>query len=161
MNGIKEYWYSLGARERALLMIGICAVTLMLVWALVLDPVNQRLTQLRTQVPLKQNALNYMRSEQGNLATLRETQQPRQFDDSQPLLTVIEQTAAQSNLRSVINRIQPDEEDSVKVWLNDAYFDPWVQWVETLKQQGIEVTESTVNRGKDDTVSVRVTFQRG
>jgi len=76
------------------------------------------------------------------------------------LLTIIEQTAAQSNLRNVIKRIQPDEDDSVKVWLTDAYFDPWVQWVETLKQQGIEVVAATVNRGKEETVSVRVTFQR-
>jgi len=77
MNGIKEYWYSLGARERALLMIGACFVSLMLVWALVLDPVNQRLDQLRTQVPVKKDALAYMKSQEQTLATLRQTQQPR------------------------------------------------------------------------------------
>jgi|GEM_PF-1541347 len=160
MNGIKEYWYSLGGRERGLLMVGACVITLMLIWALILDPVNQRLEQLRTQVPIKRNAWEYMRSQEQNLDTLRQTQQPRQFDDSQPLLTIIEQTAAQSNLREVIKRIQPDDDDSVKVWLTDAYFDPWVQWVETLKQQGIEVIAATVNRGKEETVTVRVTFQR-
>jgi len=160
---MKEWWYSLDSRERALVMIGSVVLALMLVWLLVLDPLNTRLKQLRTQVPVKEQTAAWMDQQSRVIQPLIAKAQRERGDPSIPLLTVIEQTAADHNMRGAIKRIQPGDRNDVQVWISDTYFDPWIKWVEVLKKQGIEVSSTTVNRGRNDdnTVSIKATFQRG
>jgi len=159
---MKEWWYSLGARERLMVLIGTAALILILIWALVLDPINSKLKTLRAQVPVKEQTVAWMRNESQSVAPLIAKAKRERGDTSIPLLTIIEQTAAQAQMRDSIKRIQPGDENDVQVWLSDAYFDPWIQWVEVLKTKGIEVSSLTVNRGRNDnnTVSIRATFER-
>ncbi len=159
---MKEWWYTLGARERLMVLIGAAALILILIWALVLDPINSKLKTLRAQVPVKEQTVAWMRSQSQSVAPLIAKAQRERGDTSIPLLTIIEQTAAQAQMRDSIKRIQPGDENDVQVWLSDAYFDPWIQWVEVLKKKGIEVSSLTVNRGRNDnnTVSIRATFER-
>jgi len=160
---MKEWWISLGARERLMVLIGTAALILILLWALVLDPINSKLKTLRTQVPVKEQTVAWMRTQAQSVAPLVAKAKREQGDTSIPLLTIIEQTAGQAQLRDAIKRIQPGDDSDVQVWLSDAYFDPWIQWVEVLKKKGIEVSSLTVSRGRNEnnTVSIRATFQRG
>lgn len=157
-----QWWNTLGARERMMVAIGTAALVLILLWVFVLDPVNATLKRLRTQVPLKEQTVTWMRTEAQSVAPLIEKAKRERGDTSIPLLTVIEQTAAQAKMRDSIKRIQPGDDNDVQVWLSDAYFDPWIQWVEVLKKKGIEVSSLTVSRGRneDSTVSIRATFER-
>lgn len=159
---MKEWWYTLGARERLMVLIGTAALILILIWALVLDPINSKLKTLRAQVPIKEQTVSWMNTQAQSVAPLVAKAQRERGDTSIPLLTIIEQTAAQAQMRDSIKRIQPGEDNDVQVWLSDAYFDPWIQWVEVLKKKGIEVSSLTVNRGRNDnnTVSIRATFER-
>ena len=80
--------------------------------------------------------------------------------DNQPLLTVIEGSAQRSGLNKHIRRMAPGENGQVQIWLTDVEFDKWINWLEQLRTLGIEVNTASVNRTKDNRVTVRVTLQR-
>ena len=159
MSALLAYWQSLGRRERLIVIVGAALTLIILGYALVWEPWHRRLGQLRVQVPSKQETLAWMTREAARIEPLaRRRAQTR--GEALPILTVIEQSATRAELRDAIRRMQPAEDDQVRVWLSDAHFDPWLQWVETLKREGIEVVEATVNRAPQNTVNIRATFQR-
>jgi general secretion pathway protein M len=160
---MKQYWYSLAARERQMIGFGLIAVVAIVLWAILWEPLQQRLSELRDEVPQKQATLAWMQSQSSYVQQLKAQAQTRaqQPTDATPLVTVIEQTAADVNIRNVIRRIEPEDNNSVKVWLTEAYFDPWIQWAEVLKQRGVQVAQATVDKSANDTVTIRATFTRG
>ncbi|MDH3282668.1 MAG: type II secretion system protein M, partial [Gammaproteobacteria bacterium] len=80
--------------------------------------------------------------------------------DDAPLLTVVESTAKEVNIHDSIRRISPGEKNEVKVWLTDADFDKWLQWLEVLRQRNVEVSSASVNRAAGSKVTIRVTVAR-
>lgn len=161
---MKQYWYALAARERSMITLGLIAVVAIVIWATLWEPLQIKLTQLRAEVPEKQATLAWMQSQAGRVQQLQQqaANRARQPTDGTPLVTVIEQTAADVNIRNVIRRIEPEDDNSVKVWLTDAYFDPWIQWAEVLKQRGVQVAQANVDKGaENNTVTIRATFTRG
>jgi type II secretory pathway component PulM len=118
------------------------------------------LQRLRAQVPVKQETLNWMQREAQNVAPLMARKQQQPDQDGTPLLTVVESTAKQANIHGSIRRISPGEENEVKIWLTDATFENWLQWLEVLRQRNVEVASATVNRATNNKVTIRVTVVR-
>ena len=74
---------------------------------------------------------------------------------------MIEQTAAEAQLRDNIRQVRPSENKQVRVWLQDVYFDPWLQWVAALEKQAVEVVAVSVSRvPQGNKVNIRMTLAR-
>jgi len=142
------------------LSLGALGVAAILAYTLVWQPWQEALKRLRTQVPAKQVTLTWMQGQARNIQPLLARKQQQTEKDGTPLLTVVESTAKQSNIHESIRRISPGEENEVKVWLTDADFDKWLQWLEALRQRNVEVASANVNRAADNKVTIRVTMQR-
>ncbi|MDH3688948.1 MAG: type II secretion system protein M [Gammaproteobacteria bacterium] len=155
-----QRWYALSQRERVVLLTGALILGVALLYLLVWQPWHQKLESLRAQVPAKQQTLDWMQAEAEAIKPLLASRGQNRGDDDIPLLTIIEQSAEANKIKQFIRRIQPDEENRVKVWLTEAQFDPWLTWIDELKQQGIEVVSTTINRGQQNKVTIRVTLQR-
>ncbi len=161
MNALSEYWRSLSNREQLTLGLGGIIVVAILFYVIVWEPWHKELNRLRAQVPQKIETLAWMKQQLKVVQALRK-QRPGGGGAGQamPLLTVIEQTANQATIRKSIKRMQPAENNSVQVWLDELYFDNWLKWIDLLQKRGIDVNSVTVSRAQTNTVSIRATFAR-
>ena len=150
----------LSGRERLVLLGGGAAALLLLGYALVWQPWQDELNRLRLQVPAKEADLRWMKEQADRVRPLLRRNGTRRANET-PLLTVVEQSARSADLREVIRRMGPGEtEHQVRVWLTEADFNRWLGWLEALRDQGVEVVAATVNRGRDNRVTIRATLQR-
>lgn len=160
MLELKQRVQSLNDRERAVLGWGIVGALLILAYTFVWQPWQDELNRLRVQIPLKQETLVWMRRQQSEIEPLLRRNQSKKQLSSEPLLTIIERSAQQSDISSKIRRMAPDEDGRVNIWLSGVDFDQWIVWLERLRQIGIEVNSASINRSTGSTVTVRVTLQR-
>ena len=161
MNTLRQKWENLSVRERGVLGLGSAGVLLILAYTFLWAPWQESLSQLRVQVPVKQADLAWMQKQGAQIGPLLASRR-KTPTDAEPLLTLVEQTAETAQVRDVIRRMSPGEQDKqVKVWLTEADFDNWLGWLEQLRKRGVEVVSATINRSSDDKVTIRVTFQRG
>lgn len=160
MKGLQQTWYGISPRERLMVALGALGMVAILGYALVWQPWQEALTRLRGQVPAKQETLAWMQAQSQTLQPLLARAKQRSPADAAPLLTVVERSAKQANVHDTIRRMSPGEENQVKVWLTDADFDKWLQWLETLRRQRVEVVSANINRSAPNKVTIRVTLQR-
>ena len=160
MNELKQRFQSLTERERVVLSAGIICTILIILYAFVWEPWQEELNRLRAQVPIKQETLVWMQKQADQVRPLLQKEAIAKQLDNQPLLTVIEGSAQRSGLSKYIRRMAPGENGHVQIWLTDVEFDKWITWLEQLRTLSIEVNTASVNRVKDNRVTVRVTLQR-
>jgi len=161
MNALSGFWRDLNARERSVLSLGALAVVSILLYALVWEPWQSDLRRLRQQVPQQKTTLAWMQQQAAAVKPLLQRIARANPGRDLPLLTVVEQTAREAGLRDAIRQMQPGDEGEVRIWIQDAYFDPWLKWTETLRKQGIESSAVTVNRSpQPNRVNIRMTLVR-
>lgn len=162
---IKHYWASLEPRERAVLGYGSIIVAIILLYALIWQPWQNSLSFMEASVSNMRTDAIWMeqRAEdmtQGVVGSRKKAAQGAE----QSLLSVVEQTANQVGLRSAIQQMVPNQENGdVRVVLESADFNKWVQWVDNLyKNYGVDISQ--INAEKEDEkpnlAEIRVTFYR-
>jgi len=134
---------ALSGRERLALGIGTAAALAILVYALLWLPWQQELSRLRAEVPEKARTLAWMEAQAPRAVALsQEAESAGSRPTGLPLLTLLERSA------------------KIRVWMDDADFDQWLRWLESLRGAGIRVAEANIDRSVDNRVDIRVTLQR-
>lgn len=161
MNALTETLASLSPRERLMVVLGGAAALVIILYSLVWQPWQTELERLRSQVPEKQQTLEWMRARAAQIESLPGPDEKAASASGLPLLTLVERSANQVKMRDVITRMSPgDEADQVRVWMDDVAFDRWLLWVDALASSGIAVAEANIDRSGDNLVSIRATLQR-
>lgn len=161
MNALSERFAALTPREQLVLVVGAVAALIIIVYTFAWRPWQDELSRLRAQVPQKEQTLAWMQAQAGQVKTLSEASAGAPTETGLPLLTLIERSANEADIRKAITRMSPgDEEDQVRVWMDNADFDRWLRWLESLKQSGVEVAEANVDRSAENQVNIRATLQR-
>lgn len=153
-------WSALSLGERIALLCVALVVATIVIYVFLWQPWHQSLERLRAQVPAKRETLTWMQAQVDVIKPLLARRNQARPDQDIPLLTIIERSAEATKIKGFIRRIQPDENNRVKVWLTEAQFDPWLSWIDQLKREGIEVVSTTINRSQQNKVTIRVTLQR-
>lgn len=150
---------SLSARERGLLSaMGLLAILLMF-YMLLWEPTQLRLNDLRErQLPQSEQTLAWVKQALANAENNSSAEVEKIIEG--PLLTVIEQTAEKAKVRSAIQRMQPNQNQQVKIWMNEVKFDSWLRWVALLQQQNVEIDRASVATNTPGLVDVRMTVAR-
>ncbi len=150
---------SLSARERGLLSaMGLLAILLMF-YMLLWEPTQLRLNDLRErQLPQSEQTLAWVKQALANAQNNSSVEVEKIIEG--PLLTVIEQTAEKAKVRSAIQRMQPNQNQQVKIWMNEVEFDSWLRWVALLQQQNVEIDRASVATNTPGLVNVRMTVVR-
>lgn len=146
-----------------MLGLGVAAAVLIVLYALAWVPWQQELERLRTEVPHKARTLAWMERQAPRVEALLSQEPAADAGGASdlPLLTLLERSATRAEIREQITRMSPgDEADEVRVWMDDADFDRWLRWLESLKESGIRVTEANIDRSGDNRVDIRITLQR-
>lgn len=162
MQAWQQRLSTLTARERWVLGLGVAAAVLILLYAFAWVPWQQELQRLRSDVPDKARTLAWMEQQAPRVEALMAENGPDASGASElPLLTLLERSATRAEIREQITRMSPgDEPDQVRVWMDDADFDRWLRWLESLQDSGIRVTEANIDRTGNNRVDIRTTLQR-
>jgi general secretion pathway protein M len=161
MKALTEALSSLSPRERFMVILGGAAALAIVLYAFIWQPWQAELERLRGVVPHKQETLEWMRVQAAWVAAQPERSDDASFGSGLPLLTLVERSANQAQMRDAITRMSPGEEgDQVRVWLDNVAFDPWLLWVDALNDSGVRIAEASIDRSGDNLVSIRATLQR-
>jgi len=165
MDSFKKYWAELQPRERLVLGVGGLIVAAILLYALLFQPLYRAIAHMESVLPsLRSNLVWIRQTDQllergGNIAV---SQSREGANDS--LLSVVESTARRAKVRKSIQQMVPAKNNSeVRVVLEDADFNQWLTWIDTLfKQYGVDISQVTAERDDDkpNIAEIRVTFVR-
>jgi general secretion pathway protein M len=160
---MKDWWLSRTPQDRMALLISAGVVGVLLVYLFLWLPFKKQIDAKRTQVESQLATLNWMQQSATEVRALRSRQTGGTTRASnEALLTLVDRTAKQNQLRKYIQRLKPQDGDSVQLWLEQAPFDGLVQWLGLLvRQYGISLDSVNIERqGGSGLVDARLTLQR-
>jgi general secretion pathway protein M len=161
---MKEWWDGLAARERLMLAGGAVALVLVLLWALLWQPLVDRVGEMETEVAAQRENLRWMQNAAAELQQLRGSgAQATAGLAGRSLLAVADQTARGAGLGNGLKRIEPESGDAVRVRLEGVAFDDVVVWLDGLaREAGVLATSIAIERGSaPGQVNVRLTLAAG
>lgn len=159
MNALQTWYLSLAARERLLVGVGAVVVLLLLVYLLVVEPLQQRRDTLERGIASQRELLAWMHEA---VVPLRGNAAQPVASRGQSLFAVVDRSARGSALAGALQRVQPEGNGAVRVWLGDAPFDELVRWIGALQREhAVAVGALSVERAEGaGLVNARLTLER-
>lgn len=139
---------SLDPRERYMVMGGAVAVLLILIYALIWEPVVMNKIKLEKRSQQLSRDLVWMQQQAEEAKRLKASSAPvGRLQAGQSLLGVIDLSAKGHQLGGSVKRVKPDGEAKAHVWLENAKFNDVIRWVENLKRRyNVEVGSATLEK---------------
>lgn len=159
---MKEWWNTLGTRERLMLGGGALLLVPLLVWLLVWHPLARGVQRLETEVAAQREGLQWMRNAAAELQQLRGSgAQASAGLGGRSLLAVVDQSARAAGLGNGLKRIEPDSATAVRARLEGVPFDAVVKWLDELSRKfGVLATLVSIERvAGAGQVNIRLTLQ--
>jgi general secretion pathway protein M len=160
---MKEWWLSKTPREQQALVIGAAALLLMLLYLVIWEPFANAVDEKRQQVESQRITLDWMEQNLAEVLTLRNQQRAGGgARGNEALLTLVDRTAKQNQMRQQITTIKPQGEDKVQLRIEQAAFDTLLKWLDGLTgQHGIAIESLNVDRQQQPgLVNARLVLQR-
>ena len=159
LERFRVWWAARNERERQILSLGGGALILILFYLAVWEPLGK--SQTRRETALTDARELAMRLEL--LAT--QSQRGRNTNvvaSGQSLLSVVDQSAKTSAIGKPPSRLQPEGDNTVRLWFEDVPFDSVLRWLNDLQQrQGVRVSDADIERESGSgLVNVRLTLVR-
>lgn len=147
---MKDWFDGLAGRERRALIIGALAVGAAVLYALVLDPLDQALSRVRVQAEAAQGQNEWMRSAAAQAGALRITAgAAMRKPGSESLLSIIDRSTRTAGLKASVKRVSPDGDSKAHLSLEHAPFDALLAWLVGLaRDDGVSVSAITIDRGR-------------
>ncbi|MFZ0487584.1 MAG: type II secretion system protein M [Arenicellales bacterium] len=161
MNALTERLTGLSTREQVVLVGGGVLALVVVLYTLAWRPWQEELNRLRIQVPEEEQTLAWMRTQAAQVDSLTKSSNTAAEQTGLPLLTLVERSANEVEIRKAITRMSPgDKDNQVRVWMDKADFDLWLRWLKALQAAGIEVADANIDRASENKVNIRATLQR-
>jgi len=165
MDELKKYWLGLQSRERVVLACGAVCVILILLYALLFQPWYKAIARMEADLPELRQSVVWMRQQSERLqGSSGNASKASQKGADQSLLSVVEETARNAQLKKAIQQMIPAQNGTeVRVVLEEANFNQWLRWVDDLYQKyGVDIKQVTAERDEDkpNIAEIRVTFLR-
>ncbi len=112
------------------------------------EPIETGIDSKKQQLTMRTRQLQNIQQQAAEVRQLKQGQPAqRRVTNSTSLLSVIDTTSRQKNLKQVLQKFQPEGDDSVRLWLEDAPFDALVEWLDLLnRQHGVSVSEISLEK---------------
>ena len=149
---MKEKWQQLSLREKRLVILTSIIVVITLVYFMIWEPLQEGIQTSRVRVKAQQETLIQMHEQAAEARQLLAAQRQAGAStrSSGSLLVIIERTAQTKNLKSRLQKVQPEGQDSVRVWVENASFDQLIDWLALLENRNtIYVSEIIIERQKE------------
>jgi general secretion pathway protein M len=160
---MKQWWLSRSPQDKLALMVGLTAVTLLLLYLLFWLPFQKQVEKKQLQVQNQRTTLSWMKQNAAEVNALKgKLPVTSNATSNQALLTLVDKTAKQIQLRKFIQRLKPQGSDAVQLWIEQVPFDTLVQWLDLLvKQHSIRLESVNIERQENKgVVNARLNLQR-
>lgn len=155
---MNEWWLQRNARERAILLGGGLVALLVLGYSLVWEPLQQRLTLARQTVYALQQDLQWIQQAAAQLQPQRTLPTPS-TRSSEPLLTLLDQSAKRQSFSLALKRIEPQGE-RVRLQFEQVDFDSLIRWLAQLERDQAISTYSLNLERSGLTVNAQLVLER-
>jgi general secretion pathway protein M len=156
----RAWWTSLAERERRVLGAGGIVLSLVILYLAAWEP----LAAARQQRHDDLQAARALATRLEQLAAVAPRGAPGPAAGAgQSLLAIIDQSRKASAIDKPPSRLQPEGDDTVRLWLEDVPFDALVRWLGDLHARyGVRVDSADIERESGPgLVSARLTLVRG
>jgi general secretion pathway protein M len=161
---MKEWWLTKTEREQLALVMGAAALLLFLLYLLAWQPFVDSVEQKQLQAESQQATLDWMRQNLPEILSLRKQGRATgSAHTNEALMTLVDRTAKQNQLRQKIQRIKPKGDDKVQLWVEQAAFDSLLRWLGELSAKyGIQIESLNIDRQElPGIINARLVLQRG
>lgn len=155
----RAWWSSLAGRERRMLGGGGIALALIVLYTAAYEP----LLAARAQRQMGLQAARALAVQLERLAVAAPRGGPAVAGAGQSLLAIVDQSRKASAIDKPPSRLQPEGDNTVRIWLDDVPFDPLVRWLGDLHTRyGVRVEAADIQRESGPgLVNARLTLVRG
>jgi general secretion pathway protein M len=159
---MKEWWTKLALRERLITTSTAILLGILLVYTFIWHPMSSGIAQLEQSTLENRTTKQWMEQAAVEAQNLRATDDPAtKGPDNRSLLALVDETSKQAGLGSAIKHIEPENQEIVRVTLEQATFDDLVMWLGSLQHlYRIQVTELAVDREGDGIVGAHITLRK-
>jgi general secretion pathway protein M len=141
MEQLRHWYGNLAERERRFVLIG-AIVTVALILAGVILPLNRNIAQARQRVTMKQTDLAFIQSVAPQLSAAGPLGGGATRES---LVVLVDSSARESGLGKSISSSQPTGDGGLRVRLDRAAFDGVVAWLARLSQQhGVRIESAEI-----------------
>jgi general secretion pathway protein M len=160
---MNEWWFSKTQQEQRAIIIGGVVVFILLLYVMVWLPFTKNLDKKVKNVQDQKVTLQWIQSNLDQVKKLRLTKRGTKTSSNEALLTLIERTAKNIQLRKQLQNIKPKGDNGVQLMVEQAPFDTLIRWLGQLTlNHGLEI--ESLNIDKQDSpglVNARIVIERG
>ena len=155
---MKAWWQQLSARDRSILLWGGLISTILLLWALIWDPLQDRRASLRQSISEQRSTRLWLEQvEQMLLRQPNQQRSPNRQEYEGSLLRLVDDTIRAQGMAAAIERMEPDSPGQVRLWLRAADFDTLVQWMEQVSNDyGLLIAQAQLSKDQAGRVNARL-----
>ena len=155
----RAWWSGLAERERLVLGGGAAVLALLVAWLAVWEPLAN--ARHRQQVNLA--AARSLAVQIEALAASTPRGAAPLAGTGQSLLSIVDQSSKASAMAKPPSRLQPEGDNTVRIWLDDVPFDALLRWLGELQSRyGVRVDNADIERESGPgLVNARLTLMRG
>lgn len=160
---MRAWFEALEARERALVLLAGAVVLGAVLYLAVWEPLTARVSMLEDRIQRDQMLVTWLHQVGPRVEALRAGARKTVIQGrDRTLLAIVDQTSRAAALDDAVDRIQPDGDAVVRVWLDDAGFDATVRWLfELSRNYGIRVESARFDTpAREGRVSARLSLRR-
>jgi len=156
---------TLKPQEARIVILGSIAMTAILLYQLAWLPANQSIERLEGIVNKQQTTEKWMTASAREIQQIRPSSSAANSNKNRPsgsLLTLTDTTARQFRLQKALKRVEPESQNSVRIWIEQANFDDLIQWLEALSSRHhITASKATISKqNASGIVDARLTLTR-
>jgi general secretion pathway protein M len=146
-----SWFFSLAPRERLILAGGALALSLLLGYVLILEPLDAAIRQKETILGAQRNQMRDLKAIAAEYRSLGGVESKGQNSTrSSSLLAIVDSSGTAQGIKDSIKRLSPEGKDKVRIQLQEAPFDNLVLWLAQLSTDYQVTTKSTnVRRGDE------------
>lgn len=164
LEPIQSRFAELEPRERWMVLICALFIVITVAWLYVWKPVQEQRASSASRAQAELNTLAEVRSGAQTLKALQRSggPKPNLAARNTSLGALVDNSIRRSKLASGLDKIQPDGENSVKIWLKDVEFNALAVWLNLMKTR-YQATAVNVGIERSDVsskVSARLTLER-
>ncbi|VAX11510.1 hypothetical protein MNBD_GAMMA25-1011 [hydrothermal vent metagenome] len=162
-NNLQERWQQLALREKQLLVIMSVVIVITLFYFSLWKPLKTGIEDGELRVKAQTRSLMEIRKQAAEVRQLRTSGigVNNSVKDSTSLLGLIERSAKQKNIKDGLQKVQPEGQKEVRVWMENVSFDQLISWLELLtSRHGIQINNISLERSNaPGIVSGRILLQ--
>lgn len=147
MQQLKDWFYSLQARERMIIGVGGILVVLVAIYMLALGPFYSAVNKRAERVASKEGDLAWMRTVAGEVQALGASAPAQATPSNESLVVLIDRTTRECGLGSSLTGQTPNGETGIRVRLESAEFDKLLICLGNLQMvHAINIESATIDR---------------